>query len=81
MAKRATDNYLIAVQPRGSITPADPPRPVRCRVRWNLDLRWITIEDAWAIAWTKTEVCVYWFTPSMPNPSVHWLPAADVRTR
>lgn len=72
---------IEAAIPTGKIHDANPPLPVRVRLWWRFDRRPVVIKNAWAMAWTKTEVLVYFLLPSMTEPTTVWLPARQVRHR
>lgn len=81
MAKKFHAPRLEGVQPQGPITVAAAPIAVQARVRWIIAVPedWTVINDAWVMAWTKTDVLVAWVTADMVT-SV-WIPASHVRRR
>lgn len=81
MAKRAHAPILEVVEPVGDITDAPAPIPVKARVRWIIAVAtdWTIIDDAWAMAWTKQQVLVFW--RSGKSSTTAWLRADQVRRR
>lgn len=72
---------IEAATPTGDIHDANPPLPVRVRLWWKFDRRPVVIQTAWAMAWTRTEVLVYFRLPSMKTATTVWLPVRQVRHR
>lgn len=81
MAKFARPLTIDQVTPTGPLTQANPPLPVYAKVKWSIDAHHLIIDNAWALAWTPTQVLVYWSTQGMHEPTVIWIRADQVKRR
>jgi hypothetical protein len=80
VAKRGTIPKIDETPPTGPITDAPDPIAVRVRVNWKFGGPMV-IENAWAMAWTRTEVYIYYRTPTMDTGQLVWLRRDQVRRR
>jgi hypothetical protein len=72
---------LYETPPTGPVVEADPPIAVRVRVRSNKDTSPYVFERAWAMAWTPSEVLVFFRVEGPPHAITLWVPAREVRRR
>ena len=80
MTKRSRPIEIDESPPVGDITDANPPLPIRVRVIWGF-LGPTVINDAWAMAWTRQQVLVFWRTPGEEKPITVWVRSDQVRRR
>lgn len=80
MAKTGTFPKIDEQPPSGTITDAPAPIPVRVRVNWNFGGPMI-IENAWAVAWTRNEVYIYYRTEGLKRGTLIWLRKDQVKRR
>ncbi len=74
---------IVETGPTGTVTDAPQPLAVTASFQWRVGTgvqppRWI---DGWALAWTATEVLVWWREHSSEKGSLAWLHASAVRRR
>jgi hypothetical protein len=80
MTKRFNPPKIDQTEPVGDITEANPPLAVFARINWNYGGP-MTVDNAWAIAWTREQVLVIWLIPGVNYPMAVWLRADQVRRR
>lgn len=78
-AKKFLPPRIQETRPTGPITYARQPLPVRVRLRWNLGAEYLIVNNAWAMAWTRDEVCIFWMEGDLHISA--WLAASQVRRR